>query len=98
MMMMREELAIYEALPLPLQHVVGAIATAFGVRVFDLLGRERSKQLTSARAAFMLWLYEGGFSYPEVGRMLRRDHTTVMVAVRKARRQRDERLNERDNP
>lgn len=64
--------------------LVQLTARHFGVPVSELLGRGRSKRLTHARHVAM-WLVrheDAGWSYPEIGRLFERDHSSVWDAVR----------------
>lgn len=61
------------------------IALASGVRARDLLGRNRHKRVAAARKElYVLLRYEFALSYPEIGALMGRDHTTVLTAVRGA--------------
>jgi chromosomal replication initiation ATPase DnaA len=57
-----------------------------GVTVDEMLSRGRTKQLAHARAIVCWALRQKGFSFPEIGRALGRDHTSVIPAVRKIER------------
>lgn len=61
-------------------------ARRYGLREEEIWSRNNSKLASKARRHAMLTLYEDGRSYAEVARCLnRRDHTTAMSAIRKAR-------------
>lgn len=53
------------------------------VLVGEMLGRGRSPSLVRARADLFVALRHLGMSYPEIGAMLDRDHTTVMAACKR---------------
>lgn len=56
-------------------------ADAFGVEVDDLTGPSRSQPICTYRQITMAAFREAGkFSYPKLGAMFFRDHTTVMHA------------------
>lgn len=61
------------------------LATAlFGARSAEILGRDRSPRAAAARHYAMYLLHAGGgWSYPRIGTVFKRDHTTVMAAVRR---------------
>jgi chromosomal replication initiator protein len=60
-----------------------AVARYFGVRVDDLKGRGRHKQIVVPRQIAMFLLCEDAhLSTPEAGRLLNRDHTTVMHGMK----------------
>ena len=63
--------------------LAATIANEHGVSVASLFSRSRRPGPTLARhhfAAVVRW--STGRSYPEIGAMLRQDHTTIMAAVR----------------
>ncbi len=60
-----------------------AVARFFGVRVDDLKGRSRNKQVVVPRHVAMYLLREDArLSTPDVGRLLNRDHTTVLHGMK----------------
>lgn len=65
--------------------VVDRVASETGLRPEVVLGSSRTLSVIAARRRVMasLWL-DHGMSHTEVARALGRDHTTVLVAVRKA--------------
>ncbi len=62
-----------------------AVAAAHGFTVHQLLHGPRSRFMGVARADLYARLRAQGYSYPEIGRAVGRDHSTVM-AVLKAHR------------
>jgi chromosomal replication initiator protein len=59
------------------------VAVLFGVRRADLLGKTRVHTVTRPRHVAMHLARElTERSFPEIGRAFRRDHTSVMYAVR----------------
>jgi chromosomal replication initiation ATPase DnaA len=68
--------------------VVQAVADDYGVELAQMTGARRYSGLAGARhvAAYILYCHLGVWSYPEVGRMLGRHHTTVIHSVRVVRR------------
>lgn len=57
----------------------------FAVEPGDIFGKHRCKSLVSARfAAFMLLRERYQLSFPELGRMVGFDHTTVIYGVKRA--------------
>jgi chromosomal replication initiation ATPase DnaA len=66
--------------------VVNACAIAWDVPVEQILSDRRDRRFVLPRHAAMYILYEhGNLSYPEVGRLFARDHTTIIGGVRGAR-------------
>jgi chromosomal replication initiator protein len=76
--------------------VVDAVASAFGVTIAQLKGRDRSREVALPRQIAMYLLREeGNASLPQIGAVLGgRDHTTVMYACDKVADliERDDRL------
>jgi chromosomal replication initiation ATPase DnaA len=76
-----------------LEHIVGAelclrrIARKHGVKPEAVLGRGRHRHTAMARHEFFLMLRDTlDMSYPEIGKLLGVDHTTVMAGVKKGQR------------
>ena len=67
------------------------ISAEWGVTPEDIFGGSRDVEFVMARAALVVRLRKQGYSYPRIGRILKRDHTTIMNAERKAQiwRERD---------
>lgn len=66
--------------------VVTEAAHRFAVTVDAVLGRGRTKSVVAARQwAMCECRARYSWSYPELGRVFKRDHATVMHAVRRAR-------------
>jgi chromosomal replication initiator protein len=63
--------------------ILTAVARYFGVKADDLKGKARHKQIVGPRHVAMYLLREDGhLSTPEVGRLLNRDHTTVLHGMK----------------
>lgn len=73
--------------PVPLRHadafaILRIVAHAHMVTVDDIAGSSRLKSLTEARrVACWVLRNETAMSFPELGRLLKKDHTSVMHAV-----------------
>jgi len=80
-------------------HIVGVVATAFGVERDRLVGRERTQEIALPRQVAMYLLHEETHqSLPQIGQALGgRDHTTVMYACDKVAGliERDDRMRSR---
>jgi chromosomal replication initiation ATPase DnaA len=63
--------------------LVESAAARHGVEVDDLLGPRRTAILAAARADLCTNLWGSGLPYSEIGRLVGRDHTTVLYLVRK---------------
>jgi chromosomal replication initiation ATPase DnaA len=64
--------------------MVESVAARHGVSVEDILGRARTKLISEARHDLMACLWGSGLAFAEIGRMLDRDHTTIISGVRRA--------------
>jgi hypothetical protein len=64
-------------------HVLTAVAAEYDVDSADLTGGDHKRATTTARHAAMYLLRDFGMSFPEIGRIFGRDHTTVMAACRR---------------
>lgn len=64
--------------------MVESVAQRHGVTVDAVLGSRRTSEVARARHDLMAGLYGSGLAYAEIGRLLGRDHTSVMHGVRRA--------------
>jgi chromosomal replication initiation ATPase DnaA len=55
----------------------------YDVHPDDVTGDERTPTIAFARFHWFFELRDRGLSYPEIARLVQRDHTTVMSGVRK---------------
>jgi chromosomal replication initiation ATPase DnaA len=60
-----------------------AAADLYGVEVESILSDDRGPLAVRARHAVCWLLRERGMSFPEIGKVIGRDHTTVMYACRR---------------
>lgn len=65
--------------------IIANTAMRFGVSSSDLAGPSRKRPIANARQDAMLHLHQQGWSYASIGRLLNRNHTTVMHGVARAR-------------
>lgn len=65
--------------------IVQEAAELYHVRPEEILGRGRSKSIARARHSVFLSLRVRGLSYPEIGRLMGRDHTTVLAVCQRMR-------------
>jgi len=64
--------------------VVRLIRPRRGVTVEDLVSRDRHKNVSAARHEIIYWIRTKlDWSYPEIGKLFERDHTSIMSAYRK---------------
>jgi chromosomal replication initiation ATPase DnaA len=68
-----------------LSPIIRRVAKAHGVKTCNLLSRSRRPRFVRARHAAMVECFVAGESYSEIGRQFRRDPSSVLYAVRKAR-------------
>lgn len=62
--------------------LIERVAQEHHVTPIDIVDHCRLAQVCRARNAFCWELRKLGFSYPEIGILINRDHTSVMHAVR----------------
>jgi len=60
--------------------LVASIARRRGLRAKDVVGPGRNPPLVAARLELYRALRAQGWSYPMIGRLVGRDHTTVLIA------------------
>jgi chromosomal replication initiator protein len=69
---------------IPVELIMGEVSAHFGLSPADLIGKSRSRPLTTARHIAMYLLREqNGLSLIRIGEWFHRDHTTVMHGIRK---------------
>lgn len=66
------------------EDLVSACAELFDVHPRDLTGNYRYAFITRARYALFLALRQRGWSYPRIGRLFKRDHSTVIYGISRA--------------
>src|SRR5262249_11689557 len=71
-----------------LRALIAEVAAAHGVSVEDLRGPRRFPHIVCARHAAMRRVHQAfqAKSFPEIGRVFARDHTTVMYALGRLRK------------
>lgn len=65
--------------------VAAGLAAAHGLTFADLTARDNSQRVSAVRQAAMLALWRHGFRLTEIGRVLSRDHTTVLFGIDRAK-------------
>lgn len=63
--------------------LVASVAKDFGVLAPELRGRGNMKNYVDARSVVAVLLRARGWSYPQIGRLLDRDHSTVINLCRR---------------
>lgn len=59
------------------------IAQGYGYTVADILGPKRRRHLVSVRNLCVFMLRDKGYSTTEIGRIMNRDHSTIVHALNK---------------
>ena len=59
------------------------LAEGYGYTVADILGQKRHKHLVSVRNLCVFMLRDKGYSTTEIGRIMHRDHSTIVHALNK---------------
>lgn len=62
--------------------IVEQVARRHAIGILELMGSDRSRRLVRPRWHAYSALREAGFSYPVIGKIMNRDHSTVMHGVR----------------
>lgn len=78
--------AIFASIPsgreLAILEIAEEVSDATGIPVGVLTGENRAKYIAHARQLAYYIAHREGFTLPEIGRVFRRDHTTVLHGVR----------------
>jgi chromosomal replication initiation ATPase DnaA len=64
---------------------IAEIAEEHGYTIHDILGPSRLMHLVSVRRKCMVMLREKGYSTTEIGRIMNRNHTTVVHSLKKVK-------------
>lgn len=64
---------------------IDAIAELYGYTLEDILGKSKLKALVAVRRKCIIWLRGKGYSTTEIGRIMNRDHTTIVHSLQKSR-------------
>jgi chromosomal replication initiation ATPase DnaA len=59
------------------------LAEGYGYTVADILGPKRRRHLVSVRNRCVFMLRDKGYSTTEIGRIMNRDHSTIVHALNK---------------
>ena len=62
---------------------IDAIAELYGYTLEDILGKSKLKELVAVRRKCVVWLREKGYSTTEIGRIMNRDHSTIVHSLQK---------------
>ncbi len=64
---------------------IDAIARLYDYTVEDILGKSKLKALVAARRECIVMFRGMGYSTTEIGRIMKRDHSTIVHALQKSR-------------
>lgn len=78
------ELAVWADVPPRLARITVRAAAAHGLTLATLRSDSRKRPLFRCRQSVATQARKEGFSFPQIGRALNRDHSTVIYAVRAA--------------
>lgn len=67
----------------PVKTIAVKVSEMTGISVDDILSTNRLKEVAKARQLVMFMAREAGYSLSFIGRVLKRDHTSVMHGIRK---------------
>jgi chromosomal replication initiator protein len=67
--------------------LLARVCEHFEITMTELLSKDRHAHIADARHVAAWLLRETGLSYPSIGKVLERDHTTIMHSVRKVERE-----------
>lgn len=62
--------------------IVAAVSHQTGIPQAEILGQSRVRDVAKARQAAMALARRQGYSYPQIGRVFQRDHTTIIHACK----------------
>lgn len=68
--------------------LIHQVAAFFKMTFEDIVGKDRNRLFIDARCVVALIMRERGLSYPQIGRFMKRDHSTIINLIEKA----DERI------
>lgn len=63
---------------------IDAIAELYGYTLEDILGKSKLKELVAVRRKCVVWLRGKGYSTTEIGRIMNRDHSTIVHSLQKS--------------
>jgi chromosomal replication initiator protein len=64
---------------------IDAIAQEHKFTLEDILGKRKFKPLVKIRRKCVVMLREKGYSTTEIGRIMNRDHSTIVTSLQKSR-------------
>ncbi len=70
--------------PVGAEHLLQEIADRHGLRPEEVLSRRRTAEVCDARLELYAALRQAGWSYPRIGTFVGRDHSTVMILLKRS--------------
>lgn len=64
---------------------IDAIAEMYDYTLADILGKSKNRTLVKVRRKCVVMLREKGYSTTEIGRIINRDHSTIVHSLQKSR-------------
>ena len=64
---------------------IDAIAEMYNYTLADILGKGKTKALVKVRRKCVVMLREKGYSTTEIGRIMNRDHSTIIHSLQKSK-------------
>lgn len=68
----------------PVRDIIASVSAETGISAKDITGPARFAHIVRARDIVCLRAHEAGRTYPQIARVLNRDHTTVGAAAKRA--------------
>lgn len=63
--------------------IFATVLKATGISKERLQGNQRTSEVVRARVLYSTIAREAGHSYPEIGRQLKKDHTTILYHIKR---------------
>lgn len=63
--------------------LVGLLSEKYGVTPIEIYSRSRKPNAVTARYALAKALRENGYKYTQIGKQIGRDHTTIILGIRR---------------
>lgn len=64
------------------EEIIESLCESYGIRKEHLLSRRRDKELVKVKKLCYSMLRQEGLSYPQIGKLMHKNHTTVLKVLR----------------
>jgi len=64
------------------EEIIDSICQAYGIKKMHLLSKRRDKKLVYVKKLTYVTLRNLGLSLPKIGKLLNKDHTTILHGIR----------------